>query len=352
MFDSLTKDQELFNIYETCRSFHPLRPLDWRWKLVSFKNKLNIFPSSVSFQQDIFLQKADLLFSFIPENNRHKPNRYLEYIKNVPEEIRLAYFIYKNEDALENFPLLKSGIESYLLTRLPFSEISKKTNIPEETIQFYEGVFFNVRDRLDNVLWILNVCIGYESLVSIPLELYHKYLWKIYAYFGGEEVLEKIMSITAPNSLKNINSPSESYSMLDHFNEELKQILFFKASLMARNLQLDENGMKTVFSYLSKILQPKSISIQQNKQISTAILSATNNNSFQDFSSLDSTTNSFFPQEFTSKLFDFIKNIPISVKNPQFDQQSLSNKETCSLLSEDVSQEDKSLSINNSLPKD
>lgn len=52
---------------------------------------------------------------------------------------------------------LRDVLEAWLLTVEPFSEIANRFATDPLTIEFYEALFFNVRDRLSNKDWIAKV---------------------------------------------------------------------------------------------------------------------------------------------------------------------------------------------------
>lgn len=51
-------------------------------------------------------------------------------------------------------------LEARLLTSEPFAEIAKQFDTDAGTIDYYEQLFFNVRDRLKNTDWIAKTILG------------------------------------------------------------------------------------------------------------------------------------------------------------------------------------------------
>jgi hypothetical protein len=280
---------------------HPRRPVDWRWqlanKLFSLQNSdlVNLYKP----QNDIWFDKAYSFYASLPENNRNVQDKLVNFINSTTREDRLAYMIYMDED--DN--LLKHALEAYLLTDLEYAFISAKLNIPLSTIEFYEKIFFNVKDRLHNIVWIVDQVFGTSLVVGVPFERY-QILWKFYGYFGGVNILDKVISL----------APERCETLTEFVKSELQQLMFFKAAIMARNMRADEESMKTLFSSITKILEIETKTVQT-----------------QSFEQLDSDLVKF-KQDLT-ELLTFAKNKAITVVTPlQKDNEQISNKEECTLL--------------------
>jgi hypothetical protein len=294
-------ETKLLFALEKLNADHPRRPVDWRWqlanKLFSLQNSdlVNLYKP----QNDIWFDKAYIFYASLPENNRNVQDKLVNFINSTTREDRLAYMIYMDED--DN--LLKHALEAYLLTDLEYAFISAKLNIPLSTIEFYEKIFFNVKDRLHNIVWIVDQVFGTSLVVGVPFERY-QILWKFYGYFGGVNILDKVISL----------APERCETLTEFVKSELQQLMFFKAAIMARNMRADEESMKTLFSSITKILEIETKTVQT-----------------QSFEQLDSDLVKF-KQDLT-ELLTFAKNKAITVVTPlQKDNEQISNKEECTLL--------------------
>jgi len=322
---SSSKDKDVLSIYEVCHKEHPYRPLDWRWQLVSIKNKLSILLgeedtkellSKAFANEEELLQNSENLLSNLPTSSNSITNksfsstttaRVINYLKNVPYEIRLAYYIYKSDDASPDYPLLKASLESYLLTKLPYENIALKLQLPIKTVEFFEKMFFNVKDRLENTIWIINNCFGYDNVFSLSMSNYYK-VWKIYAYFCGEDILEKIIKITYPTPSAILDGIELNEKAV--LESELRNTLLFKLIILSKNINFESEKDYMTLSNLIKVFSPA-----QHTAVIAA--SATTNISVSgSLSDYHAQSNGMKFQDNINKLADYIKSIPIEVSLP------------------------------------
>lgn len=313
-----TKPEDISeSLYEELEDIFPSSPRrypDWRWKLVKkfykfFNNeefKEVLKENQIDIETDPSIQRAILLYVNLPEQNRLTQNKFINYIKSVPKELRISYRIYDSGNLETEHGLLKSALESYLLTAVPLKYIDTKLSLPGGTAAIYHDLFFSVRDKLTNSVWILDRIFGTSLLTGVPIDKYYN-LWKFYAYFGGIDILEKIISLSP-------QTPAEGVSIDKFIEEEVKQILLFKAALFARSLQVDEESTRTIFASLVKIFE-----IQSQSQPVESVT--------QEMGNLQAVYSSI--QDFYTKL----KDIPLKVQFSIDKNQQLDSKENASLLS-------------------
>jgi hypothetical protein len=90
---------------------------------------------------------------------------------------------------------LRWTIEARILARQTDKEIADEVASSPETIEAYEAVFFNVRDRLDRKEYILHVVLS-EAGQNCRASAYDV-VWKLFAYCGGPLVLERLLEPVA-----------------------------------------------------------------------------------------------------------------------------------------------------------
>lgn len=109
----------------------------------------------------------------------------------------------------------KSALEARILARQADEAIAKSLSIHDPaTVQWYEQLFFNVRDRLDSVDYISKQIIGPligQGLHNVDMQLSAKF----FGYFGGETVLEFMLHgvdrhISPPRSGSDIDAYADS----------------------------------------------------------------------------------------------------------------------------------------------
>ena len=170
----------LFNLREDS----PLRPPDWRWKIViSYRESGDTLPRS---RNDCFFMD---LFKFSERLDEATRRAHFDAIADDYPEISYAYDIYKNEASESS----RWELEARLLTSEPYKSISKNSGISVDVIETFEKAFFSVKDRLAQKSWILNCAIGRSIYLGLT-ERDYDLLWKTYAYYGGSLMLDVVMS--------------------------------------------------------------------------------------------------------------------------------------------------------------
>jgi hypothetical protein len=92
-------------------------------------------------------------------------------------------------------------VEARILARQTNEEIAQRVSVHPDAIEWYEAVFFNVRDRLDNEGYIGRQVIGpavAHGLRNISLDFSAKY----WGYYGGPYILDLILSDYDPATPK------------------------------------------------------------------------------------------------------------------------------------------------------
>jgi hypothetical protein len=166
--------------YVNLRKSSPTRPTDWRWK-----RAVALFTSSKNpdrFKDDKFVQAAWKFFSMID-----KVEDAWEYCAKCMANQALAdaYEVYSRQEA----KLLKWELEARILARTDILVISKMTNLSPKCIKWYESLFFNVSDRIDNASWVMHFAIGKNAFLGAS-ERDLDILWKFYGYLYGAEKLD------------------------------------------------------------------------------------------------------------------------------------------------------------------
>ena len=82
-------------------------------------------------------------------------------------------------------------LEARLLTSETFAEIAVRLATEPSVIEYYERLFFNIRDRLQSSGWIILAGIGRRS--GSPDDQ-RGYVYRLFAYFGGPLVLDAVIS--------------------------------------------------------------------------------------------------------------------------------------------------------------
>jgi hypothetical protein len=97
-------------------------------------------------------------------------------------------------------------LEARLLTCETLDEIARRYDTAPQVVDCYEKLFFHVRDRLDNPLWI-GVMIkggpssGRENKSDVMTDQERAYVYRLFAYCGGPLVLDAAVSGMASTTI-------------------------------------------------------------------------------------------------------------------------------------------------------
>ena len=102
------------------------------------------------------------------------------------------YWAHQIHQGTDNLRLIRSGIEARILARQTNEQIAYKNACSADTIEAYESLFFNVRDRLNYRDYILNGVLGQAATHGLHARD-HDLLWKIVGYLAGPHVLDAMI---------------------------------------------------------------------------------------------------------------------------------------------------------------
>jgi hypothetical protein len=131
-------------------------------------------------------------------------------------------------------------LQAKLLTQESLQDIAGWIGTDEQVIDFFEKVFFNVKDRLDNKGWIIKVIIGSTddratNDMGTMTDPQRAVVYRLFAYYGGSEALEATITGLMPSSL-----PSSKKDIEKWFETALEQIIQSRATQAARVMQINK----------------------------------------------------------------------------------------------------------------
>lgn len=244
---------------------HPKRPVNWRWELAKYltmrkKAKLPILRGMVD--SDTYKAcRFQLALAKCLETgkiNRIRKNHMYEYV---------AYDIYEGSvsDKSSRYGLRSKHIlEALLLSKMSYDEISEIMAMPKESIEIYENWFFNVKDKMQSYAWIMDQAIGEirsdGKLSDIAT------LWKIYAYFGGPNIIRFVLTSISPDSISMIN---EGCSVRKFLENDIRDQMGIKAAVAARTIPINERTVRTIFNFYTNIKEAEASEISASDRNQT-----------------------------------------------------------------------------------
>ena len=105
------------------------------------------------------------------------------------------------------------AIEARVLAEESDEEIAEKMGTEAEIVAAYVNVFFDVRDRLRHMDYVLNVVLG-DAVTRGLQDRQYDLLWKLLGYRGGSHVLNAIL-----NKFLNLEKPAGADGVAGFFQE-------------------------------------------------------------------------------------------------------------------------------------
>ena len=125
------------------------------------------------------------------------------------------------------------AIEAYILAGATDEEIAAKVGCEPGVIKAYEAAFFDVREKLGNVNYIVNVVMA--DAVSRGLsERQYDLLWKLFGYQGGSYVLDALIG-----KFTNIHKPRNADEVSEFFQNSAINSMRHKAAVAALTVPIN-----------------------------------------------------------------------------------------------------------------
>lgn len=162
----------------------------------------------------------------------------------------MAHFIYYHPDKE-----WRAMVDACLLAGMTDHEIGEHVGTLPEAIDAYEALFFNVRDRLTNQVWIVKTILGAFSARQANAngtidEGQYYMLLKLFGYYGGPDVLMTLLSGCQergrPHSLKDV---------ANWFDETLSANIRRHAVLASRSLQTNKFNAVQIMELHTKLIE-------------------------------------------------------------------------------------------------
>jgi hypothetical protein len=200
----------------------PHRPVDWRWQIAC---RFAIKGFNLRFQdwhlywavrfRWALLQWEDELFG---KNSRD----------NAAAALNAAYEVYHAGSGPARWEL-----EARILANEPAESIGQRFNLSTEAVDWYEALFFNVRDCLKATGYVTHTVIrSHDPWQGLPSDLGR--LWKVIGYYRGPEALDEMIGFTAPPPAAN------KVELHKYLEEQTRRAINCKAFVAIEMVPLDD----------------------------------------------------------------------------------------------------------------
>lgn len=141
------------------------------------------------------------------------------------------------------------GIEARVLAGETNEEIAAKVGTDPAVIAAYVDVFFDVRDRLDNLDYVQNVIMA-DSVTRGLQERHYDLLWKLLGYKGGPYVLDAVISrgtaIVRPDSHDTVGGFFQDFAISS---------MKYKAALASLTVQINTHTQLSLIESFVKYVE-------------------------------------------------------------------------------------------------
>lgn len=225
---------------------HPYRPVNWRWERARILKELG--KSAPGRDKDDSWTKAAASFRKAKDACRNEVEIY-QLMEQYPE-LSMAYELWDEERVnAEGRPnAMRYEIEARILARESYETISKKSGLSVSTLKWYERLFFNVQDRINNRMYIFHQAIG-DAIQRGMTDRDYAILWKLYAYVRGPHMLDFLVT-TFNDWARPIAGQVES-SLLDDHRLTMRR----KAALAARMVGINHHSSDRLIELHTKIVE-------------------------------------------------------------------------------------------------
>jgi hypothetical protein len=137
-------------------------------------------------------------------------------------------------------------LEARLLTSESFAQIAERFATEPSAIDYYEKLFFNVRDRLQSSDWIAKVIRGQPderdtNPHGVMTAAQRGYVYRLFGYYGGPLVLDAMIAGLAPDRRMLCGE-----DIADWFDDAMAQLVRSRAVAAAGILDVDRNNVMRV----------------------------------------------------------------------------------------------------------
>jgi hypothetical protein len=187
-------------------------------------------------------------FRSLKDNCKNEIEQYRLYEKYP--DVAMAYELWDEDGVSLNGRAnpMRYEIEARLLAREPIPHIAKKTGATEKVLEWYEKLFFNVLDRIDNISYITNIAIG-DMIQRGMSDRDYAILWKLYGYFRGPHMIDFLM--TTFTDRHHVDHDSIERAL----NEDHRTNMRRKAALASRMMGVNGHTQDRLIELQTKIIE-------------------------------------------------------------------------------------------------
>lgn len=200
----------------------------WRWERAKLLRAQPRYATIFAKENDVYIETA--------KEFQRKWDRCVDQFDKM--RLRLQYpALYQAHELFttEEQKYVRAELEARLLTQDSLEYIAKRVIMMPEAVYWYEHLFYNVTDRLNNRGYILHRAIGaqvHEGYTERDIAL----IWKVFAFGGGGWVIDLVMDRMGSGVLPTSHEGAKAY-----LHEAFRHILAVKNLISASTLPVNSH---------------------------------------------------------------------------------------------------------------
>lgn len=163
-------------------------------------------------------------------------------------DLYAAYLIFDRSNNEERHPM-RYAVEARILAGQTSQEIAALLGVTPDAVEYYERVFFNVRDKLKNSDYVMTCVLG-PSVHSGLSDRDYDLLWKLFGYIYGPAVLDSFISTTSrrfrPETLGEVDA-----TLADDARSALQR----KVAIVARTFTINPFSQSELLNIYTRFLE-------------------------------------------------------------------------------------------------
>lgn len=150
---------------------------------------------------------------------------------------------------LEDKKPTRWGIEARLTAGESIEQIANKLGTDPEIVAAYANVFFDVREKLDKMDYVVNVIMA-DSVSRGLQERHYDLLWKMIGFTGGEHALDAVISKSLP-----VQKPANADQVAGFFQDFAVNTMKYKAALSALTVPVNTHTQLSLIDSFVKYVE-------------------------------------------------------------------------------------------------
>lgn len=174
--------------FHESQRYNPIRSVDWRWQ-----RAMRLTENHKRLTHRLDDNETLAAAKFIRASGRCQTDKENARLATKMPSVAAAQAIHVSE------PARRIEIQMRLLAGQSPAEIAERLGCATASIDMYEALFYNVRDRLEATFYILGCAIGWQAITPSHKAMEAEAAIKMIAYFGGPVILDAILPLVFGN---------------------------------------------------------------------------------------------------------------------------------------------------------